>query len=802
MIDYSGPAAREPHVKKILSVLHPGTGSVAESESNLHFSFATTKADAFRTATIKWDKGVQPNFQIPFEAGVGYVQLCRSTSNGKTVSDEQAHVLSALWMDADVGPGEKKNATPQEAFEATMAVGWTPSLVWRTSASGGVQAVWPLDSEVVGAKAIAQVLEAWKWFLKSRLDGSGLKFDEGVANSARWVRCFDRNLVFLHDGVGGDIISVYELIDMHAQAVHAKNEGEILPASMAVVDSKPKSPLAVAMEKNYPALKARLLENKWKLVDERQPTTVFGGSDQLERWTHPAATSARSATVILKADGTVLLHTFTDSTLLPAGRCQTNLRACAILDLMAAGVKRQSDIEGRIKEAYGKIGDKELGADWKEKIEAKAVAMPVESEEADEIPWEERKAIFEAKYLVQSSGNDPKDRTSYAVQDMLYGGETTLLVGAPGVGKTTLAMSIAVDLALGRKVFGKRVDPSGALSVLLIGPSEGSKDRLIQMRSAAILKRELSLRDVALVEERVKIIVVDFNLEEKSESDDLARWIGEINPTYAHVDSLRGFSGSANESKAEEIGKMVRFWGNLARRYNIALTLCHHSKKDDGKMYAGSSAITSQVDNVWALTRGGGIGGDYEVTLEVAGKARSSRFSPISADMSVVPLGAEEVVILERSKRNPDNLPLTEEMSVSAGVMMFNERKSLAEELAQEAPPITPPEVSTYRSVGRLARCLAVFGVESADPEGLLSSGVVSLLAPILQELRELWLEVTTTEIYDALEDLRQALGLKPGRGVPYWKPSVLDSTLAPLDLKGLDRDFSVVSEWLERNPQ
>lgn len=184
------------------------------------------------------------------------------------------------------------------------------------------------------------------------------------------------------------------------------------------------------------------------------------------------------------------------------------------------------------------------------------------------------------------------------VPDLIPEG-TTVIASPPKVGKSCLVYQVAVEVALGGELFGKRVAPGSVLYLALEDGRRRGRERL----GAALEGRTLPRGRLTVQWGARKI---GEGLEE-----DIGTWLdGHADAALVAIDTLGKVrprtSGKRNayEIDVEDLGRLQ----NLFRDRPIALVIVHHSRKDASgddflASVSGTYGITGSVDTIVVIRR-------------------------------------------------------------------------------------------------------------------------------------------------------------------------------------------------------
>lgn len=183
------------------------------------------------------------------------------------------------------------------------------------------------------------------------------------------------------------------------------------------------------------------------------------------------------------------------------------------------------------------------------------------------------------------------------VPDLLPEG-TTVLAAPPKVGKSCLVYQVAVEVAIGGELFGRRVEPGACLYLALEDGRRRGQDRLRAALEGRTMPR-------GRLEVRWGARRIGEGLE-----DDLAAWL-DAHPDAALVaiDTLQRVRARTNgkrnayEVDVEDLGRLQ----TLFRDRNVALLIVHHSRKESGDDFlasvSGTYGITGSADTTAVIRR-------------------------------------------------------------------------------------------------------------------------------------------------------------------------------------------------------
>jgi RecA-family ATPase len=173
----------------------------------------------------------------------------------------------------------------------------------------------------------------------------------------------------------------------------------------------------------------------------------------------------------------------------------------------------------------------------------------------------------------------PKDDPSELLRHRyLCKGGGLLLVGATGLGKSSLTMQLAIKWAMGQPAFG--FEPTKPLKSLFI-QAENDDGDLAEMRNGIIKGTNLDLTDEVkkLLDSHIYIITEDRNRGAELFGKVLEPMLKTIKPDILWIDTaLAFFDGDMNNQK--DVGEFLRTQLNpVLHKYSCAAVVIHHTNK-------------------------------------------------------------------------------------------------------------------------------------------------------------------------------------------------------------------------------
>lgn len=187
-------------------------------------------------------------------------------------------------------------------------------------------------------------------------------------------------------------------------------------------------------------------------------------------------------------------------------------------------------------------------------------------------------------------------RQDWLVEDMVFEGDSCLIFGASGSGKSFLAVDMGLSIARGVPFLGKATR-QGAV---LYQAGEGGK---------GLVKRLRAYRQERMVVGDVPFILLPSRVNLFSEDGDGADLLQEIvawkavHPDLAaiFIDTLSCASPGANENSSEDMSRLLAF-GDQVQKLGVALFWVHH-KNAAGDRERGHTSLRANVDSAIEVNR-------------------------------------------------------------------------------------------------------------------------------------------------------------------------------------------------------
>jgi AAA domain len=186
-------------------------------------------------------------------------------------------------------------------------------------------------------------------------------------------------------------------------------------------------------------------------------------------------------------------------------------------------------------------------------------------------------------------------RPKWRVKNLVLDKSQVMIYGRHGTGKSTLAIEMGVDVALGQPWHGRKVR-QGTVVYIASEDAHGFRARL----DALLRDRGITLDDLG---GRFLELTSRPHLLKPEEVTELIKELKPLNPVLIFVDTMARAAAGADENSAQEMGVMIENCQTIINQTGATVVLLHHTGKDASKGARGSSAIPGAVDTEVFLER-------------------------------------------------------------------------------------------------------------------------------------------------------------------------------------------------------
>lgn len=171
------------------------------------------------------------------------------------------------------------------------------------------------------------------------------------------------------------------------------------------------------------------------------------------------------------------------------------------------------------------------------------------------------------------------------VEGLLYPGQLSLLIGAPKMGKTTLARSLCLAVARGVLWAGRQCAKCDVL--------------MVQAEGARLHERDAFRRLGATGEDRIYLSVEPTDPDRETFLNDLTEVIQHYKPGLVVIDTLFRALHIEDSNDYSVALRAMEAIAKVARENSVHVMLLHHARKGGGthnNMSLGSQALTGTTD--------------------------------------------------------------------------------------------------------------------------------------------------------------------------------------------------------------
>lgn len=197
------------------------------------------------------------------------------------------------------------------------------------------------------------------------------------------------------------------------------------------------------------------------------------------------------------------------------------------------------------------------------------------------------------------------------VHQTLMKESVSMMVGAPGCGKSFLAIDLACSTITGRPWQGLRTYGGGQPVVYMAG--EGVRGVMERIKAWCHYHRI----DVSAIVGRLYVLYGGLELQEDLERVLILEVLAEIPPpSLVIVDTLHRHARGAEENSSKDMGKVLHALGEIATSTQAHVLMVHHSGKRVENGARGSSALLGAVDTELIVSGSPPQGGMVKVTKQ------------------------------------------------------------------------------------------------------------------------------------------------------------------------------------------
>jgi AAA domain-containing protein/IclR-like helix-turn-helix domain-containing protein len=203
----------------------------------------------------------------------------------------------------------------------------------------------------------------------------------------------------------------------------------------------------------------------------------------------------------------------------------------------------------------------------------------------------------------------------WLIEDVLPAQSLAVLYGAPGVGKTFLALDMALSIASARKWAGRETTPGAVVYIVAEGVAGLSKR----------LKAWCVAREVSEVP-RVYLVPDAPQLAQRADVEQLVKDLRAQIPepiSLVIIDTMARCFVGGDENSAKDVGELISGADRLRKQLDCAVLLVHHTTKK-GDSERGSSALRGAPETMISIQSASGT-----VTVTCEKQKDAEPFNPI-----------------------------------------------------------------------------------------------------------------------------------------------------------------------------
>ena len=261
---------------------------------------------------------------------------------------------------------------------------------------------------------------------------------------------------------------------------------------------------------------------------------------------------------------------------------------------------------------------------------------PAEAEAADEAPEAEEEGVLKPYKLMDQDAVWSMPPVEFLVDELIPERSFSMIYGAPGSGKSFLAIDMALSVAHGVDWQGKKVKQGPVLYIAGEGMGGfGKRWKAWSMHHKLDKRPEMYLLPTAV---------------NMLDSEDVARLrltIEGMDRQWALVivDTVARSIAGADENAAQAIGMFVQSCDAIREVAGGTMLAVHHSGKDSSRGARGSNALLGAIDTSIVVGKL-----DSVVTIKVEKQKDAEPIDEMNFNMTTVQVGVTDTsVVLERT---------------------------------------------------------------------------------------------------------------------------------------------------------
>lgn len=187
---------------------------------------------------------------------------------------------------------------------------------------------------------------------------------------------------------------------------------------------------------------------------------------------------------------------------------------------------------------------------------------------------------------VQAADFAAASAPAWIIKDVVPDAQLVVLFGAPGSGKSFMAIDLAMSIARGEPWRGHRV-AQGSVAYIAAEGTGGLRRRLAAYGTG---------HDVDLRSTPLHVIPAAPNLMEEKDAVEIAHVVQRLGARVLFVDTVAQVTSGGDENSSKDMGKMLKNCREIHRVTGCVVVLIHHSGKDSSKGARGWSGLLGAAD--------------------------------------------------------------------------------------------------------------------------------------------------------------------------------------------------------------
>lgn len=283
-------------------------------------------------------------------------------------------------------------------------------------------------------------------------------------------------------------------------------------------------------------------------------------------------------------------------------------------------------------------------------------------------------------------------KPEWLIKKTIESSEVAMIYGAPGSGKTFVALDMCLCIATGRPWMGNETQKRNVLYAFGEG-APGIEDRVMAWEKANNIS----------VSGNVYFLTTTPKLIDKGEIDELCKAIDMLDkgPSLIVIDTLSRAIAGSEENSAKEMSVVIEACGLLQKKYKAAILLVHHSSKESDNS-RGSSTIEGAANTMIYVKKNK----QKPSIISCKKQKNSGEFADI--EFKLIQVGQEDdcSCVVQLIEKDNQYGPLTNKYCTSSNqkklMKYFQANPDVIVQTSQVKKEAGIPEGSTHRTLNEL----------------------------------------------------------------------------------------------------